>query len=712
MIKILILESFTIDINYIFKELDLSKQKYQIKTIKFSANSLNLNNNYKPDIIIAAYSTVQNAEKEALKISASWCPVVPIILVADFIEIDDCVSLIKKGVSEIVLLQNISTLSRKIYTALRQDLQVHGKNLSDYREEKCSEKSIYSSLIKNSTDAILLTLKDAQILEANPAACQIFEMTEDEICLAGRHNLVDENDPNLQLIIDERNLNGFAKGELRFKRKDGSSFIAEVTSLVFKDEFGCEKTSIIIRDLTQSKKADKHLAKTAAEVQEALNKLNKVMNSSMDLIFSIDEEKNIVQINSASSDILGYEPYELLHKNYGDLIFKEDQEKIFSIDQDTRNGNPLKNFEARIIHKNGTIVTIMVSAVWDNDDKLIYCTAKDITAKKNLEKAYDVERQRFLDFYNLSPACMAILKGPSHIHELANPLYLKLVNRKDIIGRSVIEILPEMEAQGIIALLDAVYKTGVPFIANDMLILIDLNDNGELVDMYMNFMYQAHRNSQGIIDGIFVFAIDVTEQVLSRIQIEQSAKMYHQLISELPVAAYSCDLDGKIVFFNKATAKLWGTDPKIGEDSFCGFAQIFNNEGQSIPLEFSPMAISLKEGKIVSSGSCIVKRVDGERRYVVPHIVPYIDSLGRVTGAVNMVTDITESKAASTSLELQNTLLAFENQEKENRAAELAIANTELAYQNTEKENRANELAIANYELAFQIRKKKIELTS
>ncbi|MEM8522949.1 PAS domain S-box-containing protein [Flavobacterium sp. PL12] len=184
--------------------------------------------------------------------------------------------------------------------------------------------------------------------------------------------------------------------------------------------------------------------------------------------------------------------------------------------------------------------------------------------------------------------------------------------------------------------------------------------------------------------------------------------MYHQLISELPVAAYSCDVDGKIVFFNKAAANLWGRDPIVGDDSFCGFAQIFNDEGQSIPLEFSPMAISLKEGKIISGGSSIVKRVNGEKRYVVPHIVPYLDSSGRVTGAVNMITDITESKAASTALELQNTLLAFENQEKEKRAAELAIANKELAYQNTEKENRANELAIANYELAFQNAEKEL----
>src|ERR1700735_2216520 len=46
--------------------------------------------------------------------------------------------------------------------------------------------------------------------------------------------------------------------------------------------------------------------------------------------------------------------------------------------------------------------------------------------------------------------------------------------------------------------------------------------------------------------------------------------------------------------------------------------------------------------------------------------------------------------------------LAFQNEEREKRAAELVIANKELAFQNKEKEKRAAELIIANKELAFQ----------
>jgi len=61
-----------------------------------------------------------------------------------------------------------------------------------------------------------------------------------------------------------------------------------------------------------------------------------------------------------------------------------------------------------------------------------------------------------------------------------------------------------------------------------------------------------------------------------------------------------------------------------------------------------------------------------------------------------------EKEKRAAELAVANTELAHQNEEKEKRAAELAVANTELAYQNEEKEKRAAELAIANTELVHQ----------
>jgi PAS domain S-box-containing protein len=65
-----------------------------------------------------------------------------------------------------------------------------------------------------------------------------------------------------------------------------------------------------------------------------------------------------------------------------------------------------------------------------------------------------------------------------------------------------------------------------------------------------------------------------------------------------------------------------------------------------------------------------------------------------------------EKEKRASELGIANIELAFQNKEKEKRASELSIANIELAFQNEEKDKRADELAIANKELAFQIEEK------
>jgi signal transduction histidine kinase len=65
-----------------------------------------------------------------------------------------------------------------------------------------------------------------------------------------------------------------------------------------------------------------------------------------------------------------------------------------------------------------------------------------------------------------------------------------------------------------------------------------------------------------------------------------------------------------------------------------------------------------------------------------------------------------EKEKRAAELLIANKELVFQNEEKEKRAAELVIANKELVFQNEEKEKRAAELVIANKELIFQNKEK------
>ncbi|HXB91697.1 MAG TPA: PAS domain S-box protein, partial [Puia sp.] len=112
----------------------------------------------------------------------------------------------------------------------------------------------------------------------------------------------------------------------------------------------------------------------------------------------------------------------------------------------------------------------------------------------------------------------------------------------------------------------------------------------------------------------------------------------------IPGAAYVTDAQGFVVFYNEASVALWGREPVLGVDRWTGAYKLYQSDGEPLRFDESPIAIALKEARPVSDVELIMERPDGSRRLILPHAKPIFDSLGRVTGAVNILTDITDLK--------------------------------------------------------------------
>ena len=119
---------------------------------------------------------------------------------------------------------------------------------------------------------------------------------------------------------------------------------------------------------------------------------------------------------------------------------------------------------------------------------------------------------------------------------------------------------------------------------------------------------------------------------------------YQQLIQILPGAIYTCDAKGYILTYNQAAADLWGRDPVIGKDAWCGSWKIFKPDSTPLSLDQCPMAIALKEGKVLNDIEIIVERPDGQKRNIMNYPRPFFNTAGKVIGAINMLVDITDSK--------------------------------------------------------------------
>lgn len=142
-------------------------------------------------------------------------------------------------------------------------------------------------------------------------------------------------------------------------------------------------------------------------------------------------------------------------------------------------------------------------------------------ARREAMRLVELERGRLHDLLLHAPACICVLRGPRHLFELVNPPYLRLVGRADasaLLGRPVAEALPEAAAQGFLGILDRVFATGEAFVGREHPFVLTCGERPE--KRFVDFVYQATRDAAGRIDGILVHAMDVTDQVSARQELQ------------------------------------------------------------------------------------------------------------------------------------------------------------------------------------------------
>ncbi|UBF29949.1 PAS domain-containing protein (plasmid) [Kovacikia minuta CCNUW1] len=131
------------------------------------------------------------------------------------------------------------------------------------------------------------------------------------------------------------------------------------------------------------------------------------------------------------------------------------------------------------------------------------------------------ERQRLRDILMQVPAMFAVLSGPDHVFELANPKFLSVSGRsQEIIGKTAREAFPEMEGQGYFEIHDHVYQTGDIVRGDEFLSRWDVNGDGNLVEGFFNLVFLPLRDIDSCIDSVLIHGIEVTAQVQARQQAE------------------------------------------------------------------------------------------------------------------------------------------------------------------------------------------------
>lgn len=269
----------------------------------------------------------------------------------------------------------------------------------------------------------------------------------------------------------------------------------------------------------------------------------------------------------------------------------------------------------------------------------VLASGYDITEEVELRKR---EGAKVLNVqaYNLfmqAPVGFSLTIGDNHVLKLANLTGLQLAGKgEDVIGKTITEILPGIESQGYIQLLDSVKKTGQSISLKES--PVSLIKNGKEETIYVNLVYQPYYEGDTIA-GILSISTDVTEQVLVRKEIEELKERFETLADNIPNLAWIAHADGWIFWYNKTWYEYTGTTEKDME----GWGWQSVHDPEKLPSVLIEWKKSIETGQPFEM-IFPIKGADNIFRPFLTRVTPVFNNEDKVIRWFGTNTDITKQK--------------------------------------------------------------------
>jgi PAS domain S-box-containing protein len=270
---------------------------------------------------------------------------------------------------------------------------------------------------------------------------------------------------------------------------------------------------------------------------------------------------------------------------------------------------------------------------------------KDVTAQykamaevKAANEALEEQRHQLYQVFMQAPVGIAIVLGEDYVVDLANPVICDLYGRTqdELMGKPIFSVMTESAGRGFEKLLADVLHTGIPFVGNEM--EVPLMQNGEVRTAFVNFVYEAFRDSAGNVIGIVAVVFDVTEQVESKRQLAESEERFRFMAQSMPQQVWTATPGGALDYVNEVTEKYFGR--KAAGIIGAGWQAFIHPDDLTNCLD--TWVYSLRTGKLYEVEFRLRKR-DGEYRWHLGRAVPF-KSNERIISWLGTNTDIEDQK--------------------------------------------------------------------
>jgi PAS domain S-box-containing protein len=225
--------------------------------------------------------------------------------------------------------------------------------------------------------------KPGKFLDLNDVACRMLQYTREELLERGPFDFITGyHSRPLDVILGELDTTGHSIFETEHRRKDGT--IVPVEIHVHIGHLQGKRVAIsVVRDITERKLAEKVL-------QEEEAKYRRIYETALEGIWGVDTGYRVIFVNPKMARMLGYPPEEILGHSVSDFVVPEEKNDAVQLFEHHRTGMK-EQFERRYVRKDGTIITLLVSAspIFDENGTFTgsFAMFTDITERKQAEKA-------------------------------------------------------------------------------------------------------------------------------------------------------------------------------------------------------------------------------------------------------------------------------------------------------------------------------------
>lgn len=398
------------------------------------------------------------------------------------------------------------------------------------QEEMRASEERYRALFENSLEAILLMSPDGSVQAANPAACRMLGRTEEEIVQAGREGVVDTTEPKLMDLLAERSRTGTAHGELTMLRRDGTLFPAEISTAIYQDSNGTERTSMMVRDITERKRAEEAL-------RESETRWRSLAESSPDHVLTLGTDLNIQYANFASpgltvEDLIGTPLYAYVEDERQDEI-KVILEGVLETRQAARYETSYPIPEGGTMYYESHVTPRQVAG------QVVGLTlvARDITERKRVEEALRESEHKFSVLFEKAVFAASLSRLADGVLVDVNEAFETAFGhtRREAVGKTTLELGINPDAEGRARILAALQERGS--VRNQELTLHTKSGKARVFSVNMDLV------DIGDEQYILNMAQDVTERKRAEEETKQRARELATLLEVSQALTATLDLD-------------------------------------------------------------------------------------------------------------------------------------------------------------------------